>query len=278
MFIRFTLVGLALSLATVAAADARFKTVNTTVTNNLSYMVAQNTIDTLPETDRRRMVFYAERAMNSLKDVIDAAGTTDFEAQNKINTEFRSAITRLADAGIRSGMNSDQVADFFAQVIISNYGIEFISKLDNVAGGLDLYTVLRNVSPIPESRASVASSGADYLNSLNQESDGLVLNLSQGESAVVVEQSTTDTDLSQEASGPVPLSNASAAERAVINRVTVNNGVWEIRIIRGDSLALIASALYGDSLSFNIIFQANQDVLNNPNNVGVGQVLRLPQQ
>ena len=45
---------------------------------------------------------------------------------------------------------------------------------------------------------------------------------------------------------------------------------------RGDSLATIARRLYGDSKKWELIFNANRDVLNRPNQLRIGQILKIP--
>jgi len=44
----------------------------------------------------------------------------------------------------------------------------------------------------------------------------------------------------------------------------------------GDSLATIARRLYGDSEKWQLIFKANRDILNKPNQLRVGQILTIP--
>lgn len=44
----------------------------------------------------------------------------------------------------------------------------------------------------------------------------------------------------------------------------------------GDSLSSIAAAVYGDAGRWTEIFEANRDVLSDPNLVRVGQELRIP--
>jgi len=49
-----------------------------------------------------------------------------------------------------------------------------------------------------------------------------------------------------------------------------------IRVRQGDTLSSIALRAYGKSSLYNKIFEANPDLLSNPNNLRVGQVLRVP--
>jgi len=45
---------------------------------------------------------------------------------------------------------------------------------------------------------------------------------------------------------------------------------------RGDSLANLAKRVYGDSKKWTVIFQANRDILDKPNQLRVGQILKVP--
>jgi len=44
----------------------------------------------------------------------------------------------------------------------------------------------------------------------------------------------------------------------------------------GDSLSKIAKSFYGDPMKYNVIFEANQPMLKDPNMIYPGQVLRIP--
>lgn len=46
---------------------------------------------------------------------------------------------------------------------------------------------------------------------------------------------------------------------------------------RGDSLSRIAKELYGDASEWRHIFEANRDIITNPDLIHPGQVLRIPQ-
>lgn len=47
---------------------------------------------------------------------------------------------------------------------------------------------------------------------------------------------------------------------------------------KGDSLSKIAREMYGDPMKYNVIFEANQPMLKDPNLIYPGQVLRIPAQ
>jgi nucleoid-associated protein YgaU len=45
---------------------------------------------------------------------------------------------------------------------------------------------------------------------------------------------------------------------------------------KGDTLSKIAEKYYGDASLYPTIFEANRDILNDPNVIKVGQKLRIP--
>ena len=45
---------------------------------------------------------------------------------------------------------------------------------------------------------------------------------------------------------------------------------------RGDSLAIISRKIYGEANKWNVIYQANRDILNRPNELRIGQKLKIP--
>jgi len=47
-------------------------------------------------------------------------------------------------------------------------------------------------------------------------------------------------------------------------------------VVRGDTLSKIAEKYYGDPSLYTQIFEANKDVLSNPDQIKVGQKLRIP--
>ncbi len=53
-----------------------------------------------------------------------------------------------------------------------------------------------------------------------------------------------------------------------------SDSVYEVK--PGDSLSKIAKRHYGDANSWNRIFEANKDVVKDPNKIFPGQKLRIP--
>ena len=68
---------------------------------------------------------------------------------------------------------------------------------------------------------------------------------------------------------------------AVDDRITVTNPEPEAvfyEVVKGDSLSKIAKAHYGDPMKYNAIFEANRPMLEHPDKIYPGQVLRIPAQ
>lgn len=57
-------------------------------------------------------------------------------------------------------------------------------------------------------------------------------------------------------------------------------GAWDATqwyvVKKGDTLSKIAEEYYGDASLYPKIFEANRDILSNPNLIKVGQKLRIP--
>ena len=48
-------------------------------------------------------------------------------------------------------------------------------------------------------------------------------------------------------------------------------------VVSGESLSRIAKKYYGDAMKYNVIFEANQPALKDPDKIYPGQVLRIPE-
>jgi len=267
MQIKSSIVLLAVVFASSAAADARFSTSSQTPSRAYPLVYAQVQIGDLSQSDLRRLVFYADRATGTLHDLIEGADGRNISDQDKVNKRFRESITRMADAGARTGLSMDQVADFYTQNVFDTFGQGFMQKIDNFAGGLEFRTLFRNVSTASTPAVSIGE--AELMDVLAQASQDLQLETPFSESLQVVEAVP-------EMVVPVAFPNASAIEVNIVKRVQVIDGRWELTIRSGDSLSSIASAIYGDSLSYTTIQSANAAVINNPNVIEVGTLLVLP--
>ncbi|HEX4934197.1 MAG TPA: LysM peptidoglycan-binding domain-containing protein [Gemmatimonadaceae bacterium] len=48
-------------------------------------------------------------------------------------------------------------------------------------------------------------------------------------------------------------------------------------VVKGDTLARIAKHLYGDASKWHAIYDANKDIIKNPDLIHIGWVLRVPE-
>ena len=67
---------------------------------------------------------------------------------------------------------------------------------------------------------------------------------------------------------------ASVDDRITVVKPEPEATFYEVKA--GDSLSKIAKQVYGDAMKYNIIFEANQPMLKDPNLIYPGQVLRIP--
>ncbi|MFV2074150.1 MAG: LysM peptidoglycan-binding domain-containing protein [Thermoanaerobaculales bacterium] len=78
--------------------------------------------------------------------------------------------------------------------------------------------------------------------------------------AIVVEKAEATAPVTEAASAPTP----AAAERTY-------------EVVAGDTLGAISQKFYGQAGQYMKIFEANRDILDDPNLIKVGQKLRIPE-
>lgn len=233
----------------------------------LGVLVAQSSPTVLTDSDIRRINHYSAQTLDALQ----ALGTSD----TAIAT-LRQKVQRLVDAGERSGMNLLHTADYFEAFLAENAANPLPGAVLDAQGQFDarsLFTSVQmfNVSaeqPLVDvaaiDEADLAAIGSVAQQRAPQAPVQQTLQLS----IVVQPVDVVET--------PVIAPNAPANVRAILERVWLDGDTWMINVERGDSLGQYANALYGDTLFFQRIFDANQNVLSTPNSITVGQALVLP--
>ena len=101
------------------------------------------------------------------------------------------------------------------------------------------------------------------------------LSISLGEQVIV--HGTTDTNANREKI-ILALGNVEGVT-AVGDEIAVTNPEPESRfytVQSGDSLSKISKEMYGDPMKYNAIFEANKPMLDHPDKIYPGQVLRIP--
>lgn len=233
MQVKHFLVLLAMTIAGGAAADARFSTENQQRSSQFRLEYAQVQIDNLAQRDLRRMIYYADRATTTLQTMVEGADIRSISEQDKVNKRFRESIVRLADAGARSGLSMDQVADFYTQIVFDNFGQEFMQQVGTLAGGLDFRTLFRNVATVPDPASNSTDSGGSFLSDLADASQNLQL-------TTPFTENPQGVDPPSETDGPTSFPNANAIELNIVKRVQV--------LMAGGSLPSEPEILFPQSL------------------------------
>lgn len=233
--------------------------------------LAQSGADKLSDSDLKRINFYSDRVLKSLAALAaeDAAGAVDSDASV---VALRTAISRLVDAGKRSGMTQVETADFF-QLLTEDKFLQGVPlALQDASGKIDTRVLFSGVT----GRSPFGTSGKstqDYLQQLDAASAKLapLSGTAKPDNSPVQTAETSPQKLEIQ----IP-EGADSATREILQRVEFHNGRWVIAVTDGDTLARFATALYGDPLAYRQIFLVNETVLSSPHDLTVGDVLELP--
>jgi hypothetical protein len=76
---------------------------------------------------------------------------------------------------------------------------------------------------------------------------------------------------------PAPTPAAPAAAPTQVEAAPVATGERWHEVVPGDTLSGIAKTMYGKASLYMKIFEANRDILDNPDRIRVGQKLRIPE-
>lgn len=229
---------------------------------------------------RRRIEFYADRVFQSLSQVAadDARAFLSGGALDpKVAATLRDAVARFVDACGAAGLDEAQTADILSDYHVARYQGETPSALSRPDGALDaallvrdFSTARRNAGPIERDAylSAIEKAGSDTLDQRLEALKGAPEPSRAADAvpaaAALLAEVTAESD---------PLTPEQAA---ILGRVTGQAPERRIVVEPGDTLGLIASAVYGESLYYRYIFDANRDRLFDPDTLRVGLELRLP--
>ena len=101
------------------------------------------------------------------------------------------------------------------------------------------------------------------------------LNVELGEAVIVSGSTETNADREK-----IILALGNVEGICVVeDNITVTNPEPEAvfyTVVSGDTLSKISKAQYGDAMKYNVIFEANRPMLEHPDKIYPGQVLRIP--
>ncbi len=217
----------------------------------------------------KRMSFYAQRVLEELAAVAtdDAASAGSGAALDPRATDrLREAVRRFVDAGERSGLAREEQIAFLEQAHEERYSGPVPAGLRLADGRLDAKGLLRGVTGYDRAPAP-ADPLADrrYISTIAAEGAATLATVDRDETAPVAVVAPEP---------PVEELDPKIAD--VLARVKGDGFERVLRVEQGDTLGLIARAIYGDSLRYRDIFSANRAVLGDPNVLPVGVDLYLP--
>lgn len=258
------------SFAAPVCASGSDEPVDAALTQNLGVDVAQTAATVLSDSDIRRINHYAAQALDALRAFGGGAGDVDV---------LRQKVQRLVDAGQRSGMDLTHTADYFEAYAQANSTGPMPGAFLDAAGNLDAHTLLSSVSIYLENNqpAEVDLAAIDEHDLAAVSSVAQRLSPSQANTNIQLTVVTQPTPVVAETlDGPFIAADAPPNVRAILERVQIKEGQWVITVEPGDSLGQYSNALYGDTLQFQRIYEANLDRMATPNVIEVGQELVLP--
>jgi len=231
----------------------------------------KRTLAELPAKDLRRISHYSAQTLEALHEF-----GSNPEAEGRL-AALRSKVQRLTDAGQRSGLTINATAEYFSTYCDENTAAPLPDVFLDAEGRFDAVSLLGSVeifynNEAPQAFDSTTTDEADMaaISSVAQprtpQVPGQNLELAVADVPVIVLET------------PVIAADAPAGVRAILERVQLRGEDWVITVEQGDSLGLYAEALYGNTLLFQQIFEANLAVLITPNSITVGQELVLPKE
>ena len=135
----------------------------------------------------------------------------------------------------------------------------------------------------PNNEAKVAAANAaagdailDYIKSQNLSATGLTVTFDGASSTVTVYGVAPDQATKEKIA--LAAGNVTGVS-AVNNLMTVDQSAPEAKyytVVSGDNLSKISKAQYGDPNKYMVIFEANKPMLQHPDKIYPGQVLRIP--
>lgn len=132
----------------------------------------------------------------------------------------------------------------------------------------------QTVAPTPEAEPLRASALLAYVKQLGLPYNNLTIKTSAKTVTIAGEVAQ------QEDSEKIALAvgNVKGVE-TVDNQLIVKTPAPEAKyhtVVKGDTLSLIAKAVYGDMMKYPVIFEANKPMLSDPDDIEPGQILRIP--
>ncbi len=234
---------------------------------------AQEVFDTssLKPSSLRRLVFFSDKAREALFELAKSdslGGAEGAQLADKASRDLRKSIERLIDAGAKADLTLEQTAAFFAGELRKYYSGNFPLVVLDERGELNTDVLFHDID---EARKRGKAAGEqDYLQMVLQTGE-------EASSSIAPTEGDTVASSEQAPVLPEPEVVRPPAIQAYWDRLFERNGKRYIKIVPGDTLAALASAFYGDTLRYRVIFLANEGIIETPNKLEVGMVIEIPE-
>ncbi|NNU80852.1 LysM peptidoglycan-binding domain-containing protein [Halovulum dunhuangense] len=235
------------------------------------------------ESARRRIGFYADRVLKSLSELAEddrAAAETGAATDEQTLVRLRENVARFVEAAEAGGLSNEQAGEVLTLAYNERYEGLPPTPLLAASGGLDGAGIVANYG----TRREAPAQQVDYLAAISaagaetREERLARLQREEQEEVQAVESASAppvaEVEVEVAAEPEVPLDPETAA---MLARLSGNGANRTITIAPGDTLGRIASALYGDALLYRRIYDANRDVLRDPDTLRIGLVLVVPE-
>ena len=237
---------------------------------------------------RRRISFYVDKvlvAMQKLAEDDARIANGEGEPDADVLDGFRSAMLRFVDASTKAGLEADSMSEILAEAYADRYdGPEPLQLLDS-EGQLEATSLVSTSIGFKRFGEQTSQKQVDYLSAIAIEGsktrEERLSRLAESgevppeqELAELAPQTIEDEPVEEVADVVEEIDPVVASIR---ERITFDGPDRLLVVERGDTLGLIARAIYGDSLLYRSIYSYNRNVMSNPDQLRVGVELRLPE-
>ncbi len=204
----------------------------------------------MPETGMNGMAGMSGMAgdpdtLKALTDqVVDSLNVLEGKKKEQAPQDYESlmnALGGLVEKAMKQGKSSEDVLALIDEALKARKGLSLEELMKRSGGKLDMRGLLQQLVSRAAQNATRSTGQDDYIKAL----------ASEGSAA------------------QVPAEGKAAGKRA-------SAGGRIITIKPGDTLGSIARTYYGDGAKWKLIYQANRNVISNPDIIPVGRKLRLP--
>jgi hypothetical protein len=200
----------------------------------------------------------------TLQKVVSQQPTTNENGQKMYTQEQMKAIVQMMMAQMNNKSGNKEVKNSTQEVTQDN---ELISSLEDIEVDQmqDITTKSSNKADITQKVTKNSSDKIDRFNKVVvKKSDKSIDDISSQISSAIEELDQKDSEKSK-------------YTKSISNEISTRKNEMRFIVVKeGDSLSKIAKRAYGSVTAYDVIVEANPDLIKNPNRIFVGQKLRIP--